>query len=62
MTDYPEYEQFIEILIDPIFNDPIVDLGNITEYRNLDLMWLKLFEISLYRGLIISFKSIYNEL
>jgi wyosine [tRNA(Phe)-imidazoG37] synthetase (radical SAM superfamily) len=34
-TDHPEYGQFIEILRDPIFDDPVVDLGNITEYRNL---------------------------
>ena len=28
--DHPEYHQFVEILKDQIFDDPIVDLGNIT--------------------------------
>ena len=31
--NHPEYHQFVEILKDPIFDDPIVDLGNITPYR-----------------------------
>ena len=28
----PEFKEFIKILRDPIFNDPIVNLGNLTEY------------------------------
>ena len=31
---HPEFNEFIEALRDPIFNDPIVDLGNLTEYKN----------------------------
>lgn len=31
--DHPEHKQFLYILKDPIFDDPIVDLGNITEYK-----------------------------
>ena len=30
---HPEHQQFLDILKDPIFDDPIVDLGNLTEYR-----------------------------
>ena len=33
-TDHPEFNEFIETLKNPIFNDPIVDLGNLTEYKN----------------------------
>jgi MoaA/NifB/PqqE/SkfB family radical SAM enzyme len=32
---HPEFEQFIEVLEDPVLDDPIVRLGNITEYRQL---------------------------
>lgn len=32
---HPEYSDFIEILADPIFDDPVIDLGNMTEYRNI---------------------------
>ena len=31
--DHPEHQQFLDILKDPIFDDPIVDLGNVSEYR-----------------------------
>ena len=34
---HPEFEEFTRVLQDPIFNDPIVDLGNLTEYRNVSL-------------------------
>ena len=30
---HPDFPEFKEILQDPIFDDPIVDLGNMTEYR-----------------------------
>lgn len=30
---HPEYFDFIEILQNPIFDDPMIDLGNLTEYR-----------------------------
>ena len=29
---HPEHRQFLEVLKDPIFKDPIVDLGNLTEF------------------------------
>jgi MoaA/NifB/PqqE/SkfB family radical SAM enzyme len=32
---HPEYDEFIEVLKDPIFNDTIVDLGNIIEYQKI---------------------------
>lgn len=32
---HPEFKQFKAILQDPMFDDPIVDLGNMTEYRNM---------------------------
>ena len=35
--DHPEFEQFLEVLRDPTFDDPFVDLGNISEYRALAL-------------------------
>jgi len=31
--DHPEHKNFLEILQNPIFDDPRVDLGNLTEYR-----------------------------
>jgi pyruvate-formate lyase-activating enzyme len=31
---HPEFPQFLEVLEDPIFDDPVVDLGNVTQYRN----------------------------
>jgi MoaA/NifB/PqqE/SkfB family radical SAM enzyme len=31
---HPEFKEFIEILQNPIFDNPIVDLGNLTEYRH----------------------------
>ncbi len=31
--DHPDFEDFIKILHKPIFEDPIVNLGNLTEYR-----------------------------
>lgn len=31
--DHPEFEAFISVLEDPVFDDPIVALGNLTEYR-----------------------------
>jgi sulfatase maturation enzyme AslB (radical SAM superfamily) len=30
---HPEFEEFLEVLRDPVFNDPIVDPGNMLEYR-----------------------------
>lgn len=30
---HPEYPDFIEVLTDPIFDEPLIDLGNMTEYR-----------------------------
>jgi len=30
---HPEYSNFIKILADPIFDDPMIDLGNMSEYR-----------------------------
>ena len=32
-TDHPEFNEFIKVMEDPIFDDPIVDLGNVTDYR-----------------------------
>ncbi|SET21925.1 radical SAM protein [[Clostridium] polysaccharolyticum] len=29
----PEYKEFLEVLRDPIFDDPMIDLGNMMEYR-----------------------------
>jgi hypothetical protein len=34
-TYHPEYREFINILSDPLFDDPLVDLGNLTEYRQI---------------------------
>jgi len=31
--DHPEFDEFIAVLEDPVFDDPFVALGNITEYR-----------------------------
>ncbi len=31
--DHPEFNDFLDILKDPIFDDPIVDLKNVKEYR-----------------------------
>ena len=35
--DHPEHSNFLDILSDPIFDDPRVDLGNLSTYRNLHL-------------------------
>lgn len=35
--DHPQFNQFLEVLRDPVFDDPFVDLGNICEYRTLAL-------------------------
>ena len=35
--DHPEFDQFLEVLRDPVFEDPFVDLGNISQYRTLAL-------------------------
>ncbi len=32
---HPEFGDFLEVLQDPVFNEPFVDLGNMTEYRNM---------------------------
>lgn len=32
-TDHPEFPDFLAVLRDPRLADPIVDLGNISEYR-----------------------------
>jgi MoaA/NifB/PqqE/SkfB family radical SAM enzyme len=34
---HPEFEEFTKALQNPIFNDPIVDFGNLTEYRNVSI-------------------------
>lgn len=31
--DHPEFKDFIKVLENPVFDDPIVALGNLTEYR-----------------------------
>lgn len=31
--DHPEFDEFISVLEDPVFDDPFVYLGNLTEYR-----------------------------
>jgi len=33
-TTHPEYEQFLDVLKDPIFDNPKIFLGNISKYRN----------------------------
>ena len=33
-TDHPEFENFLKVMRNPIFDDPIIDLGNVTEYKN----------------------------
>ncbi|MDG2175647.1 MAG: radical SAM protein [Gammaproteobacteria bacterium] len=33
--DHSEFDEFISVLKNPIFDDPIVALGNLTEYRQL---------------------------
>jgi len=33
-TDHPEFEDFLKVMRNPIFDDPIIDLGNVTEYKN----------------------------
>ena len=30
---HPEFEDFLTVLQDPTFSDPLVDMGNVTEYR-----------------------------
>ena len=32
-SDHPEINKFKVVLSDPIFDDPIVDLGNITRFK-----------------------------
>ena len=32
---HPEHDEFAEIITDPVFNDPFVDLGNMTDLRNI---------------------------
>jgi pyruvate-formate lyase-activating enzyme len=32
---HPEYPDFLEALRDPVFDDPLADLGNVLEYRRL---------------------------
>jgi hypothetical protein len=32
--DHPEFEDFMKVMRNPIFDEEIVNLGNITEYRN----------------------------
>jgi len=34
-TTHPEHEQFLEVLRDPIFDHPKVDIGNLTESRRI---------------------------
>jgi len=31
---HQEFDSFMEVMKNPIFDDPIVNLGNVTEYRN----------------------------
>jgi len=33
--DHPEFDDFISVLENPIFDDPMVNLGNLTEYRQM---------------------------
>jgi hypothetical protein len=33
-SDHPDFSNFIEVMKDDIFDDEIVMLGNVTEYRN----------------------------
>jgi MoaA/NifB/PqqE/SkfB family radical SAM enzyme len=33
--DHPEFGAFISVLEDPVFDDPFVGLGNLTEYRQM---------------------------
>jgi len=33
--DHPEHKQFLDILKDPIFKDPCVFIGNLTEFLNV---------------------------
>ena len=32
--DHPEFESFLKVMRDPIFNEKFVDLGNLTAYQN----------------------------
>ena len=34
---HPEFGEFVKTLQNPIFDNPIVDLGNLTEYRNVSI-------------------------
>ncbi len=34
---HPQFDEFLQILRDPIFLDPLLDLGNMLQYRNLAL-------------------------
>jgi hypothetical protein len=33
--DHPLYEEFMEVMRDPVFDDPFVDMGNMSDLRNL---------------------------
>ncbi len=33
--DHPEFKQFLEVLADPLLDDPLVNLGNMSGYRGL---------------------------
>lgn len=33
--EHPEFDDFISVLEDPVFDDPFVSLGNLTEYRQM---------------------------
>ena len=33
--NHPEYDDFIKVLSDPILDDDIVDLGNVTQFKEL---------------------------
>jgi wyosine [tRNA(Phe)-imidazoG37] synthetase (radical SAM superfamily) len=39
--DHPEFNEFISVLENPVFDDPLVALGNLTEYRQLAKSRLK---------------------
>ena len=34
---HPEFGEFVKTLQNPIFDNPIVDLGNLTEYRDVSI-------------------------
>ncbi len=37
-TDHPDHDEFLTIMARPVFSDPLVQLGNLTQYRRRALM------------------------